>query len=189
MSSNIYDNDCSIIKQPVTIDEFRKEIDLLKEEITNLKKAKNNFIIDLVDFDKEDKEIEEKNKELLLYLKSLIETEDFKNNRNIEIKYESNKTVYNNIYDISKQWIITKRNKPLLFDYLRRRNLFLIVKGEHNNGFGFDPHYDHKVYFFLLHINEYDYTKLNYQTLDNLESHTKLTDTLKFINLGHNKLI
>jgi hypothetical protein len=81
MSSNIYDNDCSIIKQPVTIDEFRKEIDLLKEEITNLKKAKNNFIIDLVDFDKEDKEIEEKNKELLLYLKSLIETEDFKNNK------------------------------------------------------------------------------------------------------------
>ena len=42
MSSNIYDNDCSIIKQPVSTDEFRKEIDLLKEEIANLKKDKNN---------------------------------------------------------------------------------------------------------------------------------------------------
>ena len=37
MSSSKYDNDCYIIKQPVTIDEFRKEIDLLKEEIANLK--------------------------------------------------------------------------------------------------------------------------------------------------------
>jgi hypothetical protein len=37
MSSTIYDNDCSIIKKPVTSDEFRKEIDLLKEEIANLK--------------------------------------------------------------------------------------------------------------------------------------------------------
>ena len=57
MSSNIYDNDCSIIKQPVTIDEFRKEIDLLKEEIANLKKDKTNFIIDLVDFDEIDRKI------------------------------------------------------------------------------------------------------------------------------------
>ena len=57
MSSNIYDNDCSIIKQPVTIDEFRKEIDFLKEEIANLKKSKTNFIIDIVNFNKEDKEI------------------------------------------------------------------------------------------------------------------------------------
>jgi len=37
MSSSKYDNDCSIIKQTVTTDEFRKEIDLLKEEIANLK--------------------------------------------------------------------------------------------------------------------------------------------------------
>jgi len=37
MSSPKYDNDCSIIKNPVTSDEFRKEIDLLKEEIANLK--------------------------------------------------------------------------------------------------------------------------------------------------------
>jgi hypothetical protein len=37
MSSTIYDKDCSIIKKPITSDEFRKEIDLLKEEIANLK--------------------------------------------------------------------------------------------------------------------------------------------------------
>ena len=63
MTSNIYDNDCSIIKQPVTIDEFRKEIDLLKEEIANLKRAKNKFIIDLEDFDNIDKKIEEEYKD------------------------------------------------------------------------------------------------------------------------------
>jgi cytochrome oxidase Cu insertion factor (SCO1/SenC/PrrC family) len=69
MSSNIYDNDCSIIKQPVTIDEFRKEIDLLKEEIANLKKAKNKFIIDLEDIDEQ---IEEEYKDFLLDMKSLL---------------------------------------------------------------------------------------------------------------------
>jgi len=101
-----YDADCSIIKQPVSTDEFRKEIDLLKEEIANLKKAKTDFIIDLVDFDKE---IEEKNRELLLYFKSLIETKDFKDNGIIKIKYESNVIMYEKIRDLIKE-IERKRN-------------------------------------------------------------------------------
>jgi len=160
MSSTIYDNDCSIIKQPITIDEFRKEIDLLKEEIANLKKSKTNFIIDIVNFNKEDKEIEEKNRELLLYLKSLIETENFKDNCEIEIKYESNETMYNIIYNIAREYIITKI-KPSLFDYLRRRNLYIIVKGKCNHGFGFSPHYDHKVSLFVLHKNHYEYNNID----------------------------
>jgi hypothetical protein len=134
-----YDKDCSIIKQPVTSDEFRKEIDLLKEEIANLKKAKHNFIIDLVDFDKEDKEIEEKNKELLLYLKSLIETEDFKDNGIIKIKYESNVIMYEKIRDLIKK-IERKRNNynhkiyeySDLLNYLKKRNLSLMFPAEPN---------------------------------------------------------
>ena len=136
MTSNIYDNDCSIIKQPVTVDEFRKEIDLLKEEITKLKKAKNNFIIDLVDFDKEDKEIEEKYKELLLYLKSLIETPEFEDNGIIKIKYKSNETMYEKIRDLIKG-IEGKRHHPYktyiysdLLNYLKKRNLSLIFPAE-----------------------------------------------------------
>ena len=135
MSSNIYDNDCSIIKQPVTIDEFRKEIDLLKEEIANLKKAKNDFIIDTVNFDKEDKIVEEKYRELLLYLKSLIGNPDFEENEGIEIKYESNIAMYEKIRDWIKGIQEERRIEPPNFNgnvysdllqYLKRRNLSFI---------------------------------------------------------------
>ena len=135
MTSNIYDNDCSIIKQPVTIDEFRKEIDLLKEEIANLKKSKNKFIIDTVNFDKEDKIVEGKNKELLLYLKSLIDNPDFEENEGIEIKYESNIAMYEKIRDwikgIQEERRIEKYNfngsvYSDLLQYLKRRNLSFI---------------------------------------------------------------
>jgi hypothetical protein len=86
MSSNIYDNDCSIIKKPVTSDEFKTVIDSLRDEIANLKKeieslkSKNNndFIIDLVDYNKIDKIVEEEHKEILLYLKSMISSKDFR---------------------------------------------------------------------------------------------------------------
>jgi hypothetical protein len=89
MTSNIYDNDCSIIKQPVTIDEFRKEIDFLKEEIANLKKAKTNFIIDFENFDYIDEKIEEEYKYFLLDMKLLLSSNKWEicvENENIKFK-------------------------------------------------------------------------------------------------------
>jgi hypothetical protein len=166
MSSNIYDNDCSIIKQPVNTDQFRKEIDLLKEEIANLKKSKTDFIIDIVNFDKEDKEIEEKNRELLLYLKSLIKTEDFKDNSEIEIKYETNIKIYENIRDTlaiphCKGTICSCPFRSALVDYLKRRNLnFMFPRVEYNpNHSSFKANYNPK--FFLvkynIHFRNYNY--------------------------------
>jgi hypothetical protein len=175
MSSNIYDNDCSIIKQPVTIDEFRKEIDLLKEEIANLKKAKTDFIIDLVDFDKEDKEIEEKNRELLLYLKSLIETEDFKDNSEIKIKYESNVIMYEKIRDLiinfekERERTIFNPNTELL-RYLKRRNLSLMYPcrgGQLMGGFKWSLNSEGNLDFILTKYHRYNNfsSRMNYLDL------------------------
>jgi hypothetical protein len=143
MSSTIYDNDCSIIKQPVTIDEFKTVIDSLKSEIANLKKEidllkpQNEFIINNIQFHekgKEDKKIEEKNKDLLLYLKSLITSEDFKDNGEIEIKYES-------YYFVEHSIIINLKNNPQInkqvCDYLGRRRLLLLL--ETGDGIDFKP--------------------------------------------------
>ena len=167
MSSNIYDNDCSIIKQPVSTDEFKTVIDSLRGEIANLKKeiellkSKNNndFIIDTVDFYKEDTVVEKEHQQILKYIKSIISSKDFRDTNEIEIN-KLNETMYSIIYNIVREYIITKI-KPSLFDYLRRRNLYIIVKGEHNHGFGFGPDYDHKVSLFLLHKNHYEYNNID----------------------------
>ena len=117
MSSNIYDNDCSIIKQPVSTDEFKTVIDSLKDEITNLKKEieslksknHNDFIIDTVDYNKVDKIVEEEHKEILLYLKSMISSKDFRDGGRFKIPEF---TFLNKINDYKN-----------LIKYLSRRNL------------------------------------------------------------------
>jgi len=143
MSSNIYDNDCSIIKQSVNTDEFKTVIDSLRGEIANLKKEidlmkpQNQFIINNIQFevkDKQDKEIEKNNKDLLLYLKSLITSEDFKDNGEIELKYES--------YYFVEHWVIInlKNNYQInkqVSEYLGRRSLCLVK--EIGSGIDFKP--------------------------------------------------
>ena len=118
MAHETYDNDCSIIKQPVTIDEFRKEIDLLKEEIAILKNEmkllkqnKNDFIIDLVDYNKIDKIVEEEHKEILLYLKSILSSNDLRDGGRFKIPEF---TYLNKINDYKN-----------LIKYLSRRNLHI----------------------------------------------------------------
>jgi hypothetical protein len=98
MSSTIYDNDCSIIKKPVTSDEFeyqidilqkfiirnfneaQKDIELLREENQKLKKEiellkpKNMFLINPISFDWEDSLVEGTHKEFIKYMK--LYTED-----------------------------------------------------------------------------------------------------------------
>jgi hypothetical protein len=130
MSSNIYDNDCSIIKQPVTIDEFRKEIDLLKDEIANLKKAKNKFIIDLENFDDFDEKIEEEYKDFLLDMKLLLSSNKWK----IYVESENHKfkgikigdSVY---YDYNRNLKINYYfNKRHLYFYRNHTGSYLIKK-------------------------------------------------------------
>jgi len=96
MSSTIYDKDCSIIKKPVTSDEFeyqidilqkfiirnfneaQKDIELLREENQKLKKEiellkpKNRFLINPISFDWEDSIVEGKYTDFIKYMKLYI---------------------------------------------------------------------------------------------------------------------
>lgn len=119
MTSNIYDNDCSIIKQPVTIDEFRKEIDLLKEEIANLKKGQNKFIIDLVEFDEIDKQIEEEYKDFLLNIKSLFNSNKWEIVEHGSRKFKGIKIKESDFYDYHC-------NKKIKY-YFNRRHLYFVL--------------------------------------------------------------
>ena len=121
MSSTIYDKDCSIIKKPVTSDEFRKEIDLLKEEIVNLKKeielskSKN-----LINFDVIDKIISVKYEHLIKYLNLIIASSNFKGNGRDIIKYEK-------IHYISRDGIDEFLLDTESYNFLKRRNLCIIL--------------------------------------------------------------
>jgi len=110
-----YDEDCSIIKNPVTSDEFRKEIDLLKEEIANLKKeieslkSKNNndFIIDTV--------VEKENQQILKYIKSIISSKDFRDSGRFKISeftYHSQIKNYKNLI-----MYLSRRNLQIKYDF------------------------------------------------------------------------
>jgi hypothetical protein len=122
MSSNIYDNDCSIIKKPVTSDEFKTVIDSLRDEITHLKKEieslklknNNDFIIDLVDYNKEDKIFEEKYQDLIKYLNLLLSNPTFIEMNYIEIDDDK--------YDMLQNC------KMSYLSYLKRRNLSIMIK-------------------------------------------------------------
>jgi len=176
MSSSKYDNDCSIIKQPVSTDEFKIVIDTLLDEIANLKKEiellkpKNKFIIDLVKFDKEDEIIEAKNKELLLYLKSLIETQDFKRYGKIEIKYELNKSIYENIRDrIAILLSPLQQSEYELLSYLKRRNLsFMFPRVDYNpHSSGFRADYNPDFFLITYDVNRLGCTSRFYEPSSN----------------------
>jgi len=159
MSSSKYDNDCSIIKKPITSDEFeyqidilkklivrnfnesKKEIELLREknlnmilslellkekndklekEIELLKiKPKNDSLINPISLDKEDKIVEEKYKDLLIYLESLLSNPTFIYSSRVAITYKNHNGVNINTHDFFK-------NK-FLSAYLKRRKLCIIM--------------------------------------------------------------
>jgi len=137
MSSTIYDNDCSIIKKPVTSDEFKTVIDSLRDEITNLKKeieslkSKNNndFIIDLVDYNKIDKIVEEEHKEILLYIKSMISSKDFRDTGRFKIPEISFYCKINENKNLNKY--LSRRNLHIKHDSMGME-LFLTQKYFYN---------------------------------------------------------
>lgn len=118
-----YDNGFYLINDTTT--KLENEIKLLKEENTYLKKGKNNdFIISITtdNLNKDDLLFEEKFKNIILYLKSLLCSENFINNHMIEI-------------DTKSEYLIDTllnyhSNESLNYtsSYLNRRNLCISKK-------------------------------------------------------------
>jgi len=188
-SQNDYDKDCNIIKQPVTqdefkkvVDEFRNQIELLKEENKKLQKdieiLKNqnkdyNWIIKSYNPNTDDIFFEETNNNLVKYLDSLTYTEDF-----INLGYkEIDQQTFINKLSFSPDFIKLKSEeykmelsiKELMeialnkcnMSYLKRRNLCIITDKKIN--------YDKKFpIYFLAKYNIYYQDKtfiFNYITL------------------------
>jgi len=159
-SQNDYDKDCNIIKETVTKEEFKKEIELLKEENKKLQKeiellrnknTDDNSIIKPIklNFNKDDKIIEDKCKDLLVYLNSLLCSQNFINNRYIEI-------------DKNNEVLVDKFNSVLV-QYLKRRNLCFKVRLQHCDTNLIDKNkYYLAEYNFLndSHVNFYQYYTL-----------------------------
>ena len=145
MSSSKYDNDCSIIKQPVTSDEFRKEIDLLKEEIVSLKKEielskSKNFI----NFDVVDKVISIKYRDIIRNFNLIIASSNFKDNGRDIITYSCRQGINNFIIETES------------YAYLKRRNLNI----EFINWEPILLKYDNNLPVHLIYLNE-EYTSIN----------------------------
>jgi hypothetical protein len=116
MSSNIYDNDCSIIKQPVSTDEFRKEIDLLKKEIVSLKKeVETSKSKNLINFDVVDKAISLKYRDIIRNFNDIIASSKFKDNGRDIITFSIREGIYNFIIETES------------YAFLKRRNLYIAL--------------------------------------------------------------
>jgi hypothetical protein len=164
-----YDKDCNIIKETVTkeefeivINEFRNQIELLKEHNINLQKdielLKNqskdyNWLIKPYNSNTDDKYFEEINNDLVKYLDSLTYSEDF---INIGYKAIEQQTFINSL-SFSPDFIKLKSEeykmelsiKQLMevaidkcnMSYLKRRNLCIIKENIQHDDKKFPKYY------------------------------------------------
>lgn len=192
MSSSKYDNDCSIIKKPVTSDEFeyqidilqklivrnfnesKKEIELLREENQKLKneiellKPKNKFLINPISFDWEDDIVEGTYTDFIKYIK--LHTEDVLDNEKILIDLNFGKYVQYNLppshfFGVPNIILIPKILKDkALIAYFKRRNLCFIVPHNIIQAPADYPHTsDTGIY--LSQFDEYNPPKLQQQVI------------------------
>jgi hypothetical protein len=154
MSSSKYDNDCSIIKKPITSDEFeyqidilqklivrnfnesKKEIELLRKENQKLKneivllKPKNKFLINPISFDWEDSIVEGTYTDFIKYMK--LYTEDVRDETKIllDLDFSKNVNYYVDPMNCNRPnriLIPEILNDKALISYFKRRNLCFIV--------------------------------------------------------------
>ena len=153
MSSSKYDNDCSIIKKPITSDEFeyqidilqklivrnfnesKKEIELLREENQKLKNEiellkPNKFLINPISFDWEDSIVEGTYTDFIKYMK--LYTEDVLDEEKILIDLDFSKNVNYYVDPMNcnrpnRILIPEILNDKALISYFKRRNLCFIV--------------------------------------------------------------
>jgi hypothetical protein len=111
-----YDNDCSIIKQPVTSDEFKKEIDLLKEEIVSLRKeVESSKSKNLINFDVIDKIISIKYRDIIRNFNLIIASSNFKDNGRDIITYSCRQGINNFIIETESYAYLKRRNLKIVF--------------------------------------------------------------------------
>jgi len=158
-----YDNDCNIIKQPITVDElkivvneFRSQIELLKDEnkklqkdIELLKNQTNDSIINKLaipklDFDIDEEDVEKRYSDLIKWfiekLPSKIKINiDFPNQFKIPLEICENGLNKNNNY-----WY----PKMDLQIYLKRRNIN--IRTSYNNCNGVDNCKEVEVYYSFI---------------------------------------
>jgi len=193
MSSTIYDKDCSIIKKPVTSDEFeyqidilqkfiirnfneaQKDIELLREENQKLKKEiellkpKNRFLINPISFDWEDSIVEGKYTEFIKYIK--LYTEDVLDEVKIlidlnfgeEVEYYPTPCKF--FFGVPNVILIPKILKDkALIAYFKRRNLCFIVPHNIIPAPANYPHTSDKG-IYLSQFDEYNPPKLQTQLI------------------------
>ena len=108
MSSSKYDNDCSIIKKPITSDEFEYQIDILQKLIVrNFNESKNEIEL-----------LREKNLNMILSLESLKEKND-KLEKEIELLKikPKNDSLINPISLDNEDKVIEEKYKDLLMHF------------------------------------------------------------------------